>query len=430
MKVFFIIALLLLNLVQVFSQKPEEIYKQELIDLDQQEDFGAYVNWRELFYYYPGKKDTSLISDLDKRKKIVIAPDGSIFMSHKNIHEIWKFDKDGNLIKKFGSKGSKPGQFIYLPNVEGILDDKYLITSDNQGRLNIFDLNGNFIKLLKIDYMPLAIAPLKNGKMAILGHVSWSNSQARTLLRIIDFNTGIEKEIFNKANTNVVAMNIKFPHGGGMSNSISYAHPMAWRIRISSSKEKNLITASPETGEVIEYDPYGKLLNSFKLTITPLQITDQDINDQYEQALKKSETFEKSVVRKIAESDSVIRKRKWTEKEIQEVIESYKKQVENFRDRKFYPQLLPYFSSMVIDSDGNLLFFQYTKDYNPTGNKFSAYAYDMKGRFIGTSSFRNDYFDISYTPSTFQFYNGFVYAVAGKKNNVDIMEIVKMKVEE
>jgi len=29
--------------------------------------------------------------------------------------------------------------------------------------------------------------------------------------------------------------------------------------------------------------------------------------------------------------------------------------MENYKDRKFYPENLPYFSSMVIDSDGNLL---------------------------------------------------------------------------
>jgi len=38
----------------------------------------------------------------------------------------------------------------------------------------------------------------------------------------------------------------------------------------------------------------------------------------------------------------------------------------------------------------------------------------MKGNFIGTSSFKNEMFDLSYTSSTFQFYNGYVYAVVNK----------------
>jgi len=76
-----------------------------------------------------------------------------------------------------------------------------------------------------------------------------------------------------------------------MVSSVSYSSPIS---RLATSINGNLIVASPKSGEVKEYNPDGKLLNSFKLNITPIKVTNEDIKAQYEQALKESETFEKT----------------------------------------------------------------------------------------------------------------------------------------
>jgi 6-bladed beta-propeller len=412
--------LFLTTTVFVYNQKLSELYKKDLIQLEPENDYAQNNNWKELFYDY---NSTGFGRPLGQRKKIVIAPDGSVFMSHKTLHEIWKFDSKGNLVKKFGSQGSKPGQFVYLPSVEGILDGKYLITDDVQGRLNFFDLNGNFIKVLKLDYMPEAITPLRDGKIAILGYVPWKETQSKNILRIKDCNSGSEKEIwqeFEAYNKNIMIA-IKIPHGGSMSYSLPYNHPMALRFRLATSKNGNLIIASPKTGDVKEYNPDGQVLNTFKLNIVPLKITDEDINEQYDRAVKNEVQFEDFLA---------TRGSKLTDSEKKEMIDSYKKQMINYKDRKFYPENLPYFSSLIIDSDGNLLVFEYTKDEDKTSNKFRAYSYDMKGNFLGTSSFKSESFDLSFTASTFQFHNSFVYAVINKnadKNSPP--QIVKMKLQ-
>ena len=124
------------------AQKLLDIYKNGPVKLIPEKSYGAKNNWGSLFnLYYDtlGTYDQPRGND----KKIVVAPDGSVFMSHKNRHEIWKFGPDGNLAKKFGTKGGKAYQFPYLPSVESVVDEKYVFTTDANARLKFFDLEGN-----------------------------------------------------------------------------------------------------------------------------------------------------------------------------------------------------------------------------------------------------------------------------------------------
>ncbi len=402
-----------------FSQKLTDLYKKDIIQLEPQNEFAQGNKWAELF------KDYNAVGygrNLGQKKKIVIAPDGSIFMSHKTVYEIWKFDNTGRFVKKFGSKGSKPGQFIYQPSVVGILDGKYLITSDIDGRLNFFDLEGNFVKKLKLDYIPDAIAPLKNNKIAILGYVPWKEEESKIILRIKDINTGVEKEIWNEIRSKEVnksIIRINYPNGGAMGCSLPYSNLMLLNYRLATSKDGNLITVSPKNGEVKVYDTEGSLIKSFPLNITPVKITEEDINLQYNHAVIQGDDFAKGI-----END---KRMKLTDVQKKGIIDSYKKQVENYKNPKFYPKHLPYFSSIVVDSDGNLLVFEFTKDEDKVSNKFLAYSYNLKGDLLGTSSFKCDKFNLSFTAGTFQFYNGFVYVVA---NNPDgPPQIAKLKLQ-
>ena len=93
----------------VSAQKLVDIYKNGPVKLVADQTYGAKNNWEALFnlYYDTLRRDVGR----EDAKKIIIAPDGSIFMSHRNRHEIWKFGPDGNLVKKFGVKGGKAYQF-------------------------------------------------------------------------------------------------------------------------------------------------------------------------------------------------------------------------------------------------------------------------------------------------------------------------------
>jgi hypothetical protein len=104
----------------------------------------------------------------DYQKKISVTSDGIIFVSNTKQHNILKF-KDGRLIKKFGQKGEGPSD-LYYPILFGILDDRYLIINQNSliRKISIFDLEGNFVQLIKTTHNVWNIAPLINNKIAIL----------------------------------------------------------------------------------------------------------------------------------------------------------------------------------------------------------------------------------------------------------------------
>ena len=119
-----------------------------------------------------------------------------------------------------------------------------------------------------------------------------------------------------------------------------------------------------------------------------------------------------------------------TEQEREKVRKEIQEQMVKLKDPANYPKYLPYFSTMIIDSDGNILIFEYTKDEDKTNNKFRAYSYDMKGNFLGTSSFKNEVLDLTFNPQNFQFFNGFVYTVAkAKKESKEPLKIVKLKLQ-
>ena len=148
MKTLSIIAfILILSCRLSVGQSFSRLYENETVYLKEVPGYAEMNDWDELFsdYHFNDGRE------LGKIKNIAVAPDGSVFMSHKTTYTVWKFDRNGKLVKKFGEKGTGKGQFVMRANVEGILGEKYVYTSDAQGRILFFDLEGNYIKKLKLD---------------------------------------------------------------------------------------------------------------------------------------------------------------------------------------------------------------------------------------------------------------------------------------
>lgn len=400
---------LLLNVMHVNSQDLINIYKKGNVKLEEVSGYGSKNNWNTLFSDY---NIVQYGSSTGKHKRIVVAPDGSVFMSHKSRHEIWKFDKNGNFLLKFGKNGIAANQFPFIPDVEGVMDGKYVFTSDCQGRVKFFDLNGKFVKMIRLDYMPLAIIPLKNSKIAIVGYTS-----RKTILVIKDYNTGKEKNILTENDLiDDGSIKINMPKGGMMSCSLPLTHSSLSRYRIATGKNGNLIVASPKTGIVTEYSTNGIKLGEFNLNITPLSITDEDINSYYVTALKNTTKFE----------EQLKKNKNYNEADVKNVMTQYKNQINNYKDRKYYPSHLPYFSSIVIDSEGNLIVFEYTNE--DISNNFRAYTFDAKGKYVCSSSFYNDNYELNFEPYSFAIHKGYVYSLAFKNNCKDFcLRLVKFK---
>ena len=116
-----------------------DIYKKGKIKLIPDSTFGKGTEWD--MYFPQGIMD------------IAFTNDGSFFatgLGDKACHCVYRFDKNGKFIKKFGRKGRGPGD-LYRPGNLSILDNKYLLIAEyaTSRRISVFDLRGKFIRKIK-----------------------------------------------------------------------------------------------------------------------------------------------------------------------------------------------------------------------------------------------------------------------------------------
>ncbi len=75
---------------------------------------------------------------------VLVAPNGDIFVAQGHgspVDRIFKFSKDGKLIKSWGKRGTGPNEF----------DEPHALAMDSQGRLFVGDRNNNRIQVLDQD---------------------------------------------------------------------------------------------------------------------------------------------------------------------------------------------------------------------------------------------------------------------------------------
>jgi hypothetical protein len=375
------------------------LYENETVYLKEVPGYAQSIDWNELFsdYHFNDGRE------LGKIKSIVTAPDGSVFMSHKTTYAIWKFDRNGKLVKKFGEKGTGRGQFVMRARVGGILGEKYLYTYDVQGRILFFDLEGNYIKKLKLDYMPLRTLPLSQMKIAIFGHVPMGGGKVKNVVSLLDFDTGKENIIW-EGSYNPMLTEINLDNGKSMFARLNISYPPVTRFGIASTKSGNLLIASNEGQKIMEYSPKGKLIRSLAVDIEPVRITDEDINRMYDLQMKSFDRFQ----------DKIMEKRKLTPEELDQIKKKYKEQLEGNREKIKAGDPLPFYSTIFTDPEDNILVFEFTREKK--SNQFSVFALNRNGALIGVSKFLSENYDLTFTGEKFVFQDGFIYAVASKTN--------------
>lgn len=398
MKTITLFFLLLFAGLTVNSQNLAEIYKKSQVILEEDPTFGTRNDWKQLLPDIEATRDQGKDG---KNKAIVVAPDGTIFMSHHSRHSISMFDADGNYLKEFGQKGGKQSDFVYRPSVIGIMDGKYLVTYAVDGRMLLFDFKGNWVKTVRLDYMPLDNAILKNDKIAILGHTSWT-TKYRTFVAIRDIETGKEKIVWDKFTEGIGsnAIVVKYKQGGMSSQSLPYTHSMYTRPKLLTTPDGNLALVFPDSGEIMIYSPEGEKVKTFQVSAGPrLEISQQDREEYYQKALERIKAMEE-------EKETADEKKKsYLEQTISQTIE----QVKKYLDPALYPEKLPTLAQVMFDSDNNLLVFSFTK--GKSDNSFFVCSYSQDGKKIAESSFLSDKYDLDFSTSKFQFFKGKIIAV-------------------
>ena len=93
---------------------------------------------------------------------VTVAPDGSVFVADGyGANYVLKFDKDRKFVKAFGGPGAEEGKFKTCHGIA--LDPRHgkpllLVCNRNNNRVEHWDLDGNFVKVIQKDLrMPAAV---------------------------------------------------------------------------------------------------------------------------------------------------------------------------------------------------------------------------------------------------------------------------------
>ena len=394
--------------LSVSAQKLFDVYKKGTVKLVPDTEYGQGNNWVNVFKTY---YDTIYSTPMGNRKSLKIMPDGSVIVNHRYRNFYSKFSPTGNFEKEFGIINSKGVQYKKINAIEGIINNNTFFTGlDNMGNMICFDFNGNYKKTLNLNYMTRQMIPLPNNKIAVVGWVLWSN-KIREFVALVDYETNVEKVIWEYFTDRPEITNerklfnysYKFKKGGMIGCTTM---PFSKSTGMSSPPNiecvgNKLIVGIPTTGEILVYDLEGKLISKDKIEWAKNYIS---VDEQKEIQLKAIEKYKRS------ESESL-----WGPAEEQKAALEYMiREMELDLTKISEPIPMPIFSTILKDSDGNLLFFEYPKEEN--ANKFNVWVYENGSKFVCQSSFVCDDYNLEINPSKMVYHNGYIYGLQLMKN--------------
>jgi hypothetical protein len=340
--------------VLLYAQENQlDFYKSGPIHLTQDPDFGKNTDWKNLFYH--------------RFCDLTVAPDGSLFIASSRQHKIFKFDPDGNLIKTFGQKGKGPGDFN-MPGDLSVLDGKFLVVGEyaSEHRISLFDLEGNFKKVLKTGRPPFSPLALRGSKIAYIAHRYRGEGQTdRKIIESVvvrDINSDREVEV---AEFTFTRASIMLRQG-----SLGFGDYTSGEVFIASTKEGSLLVGNTLSPSIDVYSPDGTMMTTIQLDIETIPVTKRLIN-QY----------------KKYHIDQFSKESLFSRDQTQDVIKQLKKASWDH----MFVETLPLYLEFLVDEENNILVFRRTdclgdacpiliRVYSPDG-KFICETEMMEGPF-------------------------------------------------
>jgi len=231
---------------------------------------------------------------------IAVARDGRFFLIERKSKSILRFDAQGEYLGRFGGEGNKAHQFKNVPPSQiKIVDQRYLVVNTGQwGRLSIFNLEGEYLKEIKLDYPIRRFRVLPQNRLLILGWIMLKDGGYRDHVAILNLETQKTEKITHfeqKATTTI--KNDKRVIGLHMS-------PGAGSTYILTTGEGDILISHSDTREIQRYQG-ATLMDTFTLPLSRPAISDADVK-QYrtsaEEALKQLKLPDSTYVR-IAATD-------------------------------------------------------------------------------------------------------------------------------
>lgn len=407
MKKFILTIFCLLLVFSSNSQKLTDLYKKGTIRLVPDTEYAKGNDWSKVFRSYQNPLKSNKTDDW---KSLVIMADGSVIVNHTYTNYYTMFSPQGKFVKEFGIRNTKGLLLKKIMPIEGIINNNTFYTKlDNPGNMYFLDFYGKRIKTLKLNYSTNQMIALSNGNMAVVGKTT-SNDKKRVFVALIDLATNKEKVIWEHN----IDISIGFTHNKPFSYRYGFKSG-AQIVYINSLTdqndppilayiENNLIVSVPATGEILIFDVEGNLVSKEKVSWPTNYISVEEqktIQLETIENVKTTPFFTKSLESEDAE-------------EIKLAKQTIIGQMESDLDQIKGPKPIPAFITIIKDSDGNLLFFEYPD--KEKDNKFNVWVYEKGGNFVCQSRFVCDDYDLKINPSRMAFRNGYMYSLQNNKN--------------
>lgn len=416
-----------------FSQNLLEMYKNGAVKLVPETNYAQDNDWNQVFRSYYDKMYDTYVG---KRKYVTVLSDGSVVVSHSYTDYYTLFDKNGNFVREFSINTGK-NKKLTKP-IAGALNDKVLYTkADNLGKIHFVDLKGNIKKIVTVKHSVYDILPLPGDRLLVTGFVV--GKKCRDIVSIVDYNTGEQKVIYSywwqdgRYTTSSSAEDVPFFYRKKIENGSEFMigyHPVdavmpIWlrrgsiRVRIAIVKQK-IVVAAPSVNQVITYDLNGVELSRMSI---PFGKNELSAEEQKEILRKQIEDLKKTPDPTILPHVSTnVESEEYKKVILPELVKKMEKDLALITE----PVTLPVFTTIIKDSEDNLLFFEIPETKG--GNKFNVWVYQDGGEFVCQSSFVCDDYDLVINAERMAFHNGFLYSVQEKKGAKGIpMRLVKFR---
>ena len=409
--------------MSMYGQKLIDIYKKGTVRLIPDLEYGKGNDWNKVFKTY---YDTVYHTAMGERKSLVMLPDGSVVVNHRYRNYYSLFSPTGRFEKEFYPTNQKGIPFKEITEIEGVINNNTFFTEpDNIGNMHCFDFNGKYVKTLKLDYMISSMVPLPNGKIAVVGWVIKKKSFC-DFVAIVNYSDNAQKILWQnnidkgEEDTNYKLFHYSYLFKNGKSISLS-TMPYLNSTGLSSPPKiacvaDKLIVSIPTTGEILTYSLTGELITRSKVNWVVGSISVEEQKEIQQTAIDNYKHKNMPINSGLGSPD-----------EIKNANDHILQQMQTDLGKITQPIPIPAFSTIIKDSDGNLLYFEYPKKEN--ANKFNVWICEKNGRFVCQSSFVCDDYELNINPSKMIFRDGYVYGLQLLKKTSGVpLRLVRFKV--
>jgi len=373
--------LLVLLVLQLFSLLRAELiqfYKKGKVNLNPCAGFGVNTRWEDIIF--------------NDFKELTVDAGGTIYMTNGNGNCFYIISPQGELLLKKGRKGQGPGD-LNIPGSVSMLDGKFLIIKEfaENYRISVFDRKGKFIKILRTTHPPNDVVALKKNMIAY-SYIHYAGSSKKSSNRVVlkNIQTGREKQVYS----------VELEDRDVMTQGIGLdVRDYSDFITINRTVNGNLLVGVSTSPELKIFDVSGNPVKSLPLKMELVPVTDDYIRACKERTIEA------------LEDDALATK-------------AIKKQAiaicRNASFDDFFGKYLPLYSSVMVDSEGNILVFEF--DHIHPHSHVSFHVYTANGEYVCKTQLFCDQYSFTIKPDSTKIWfgkNGIVGILPANGNDED-----------